>query len=101
MNQIIEHNHRLNLVNYRGPIRASFTLCINNRKPVFISENIVTPLIDMLAVAKKNIHAQIGHMYLCRIMLISFLKEHQNVLTYGKLLYYLKKKRLLVSEEFA
>jgi putative transposase len=73
--KIIEHDHRLKLVDYTGQVRASFTLCIKNRIPVFVNANIVNPFIDMLAAARKQHH--------CANWAYVFMPDHVHIVLEG------------------
>ena len=50
----MEKKHRLPLACYIGPIRASFTLCIQNRHPIFVNAEIVNLFVNTLNDAKRQ-----------------------------------------------
>ncbi|EKE00781.1 MAG: hypothetical protein ACD_21C00275G0002, partial [uncultured bacterium] len=72
---IIENKHRLDLACYEGMMRASFTLCIKNRKPVFTNANIVEILLIFLKSLLENTRVLTGFTCLCPIIFILFWKE--------------------------
>jgi len=60
---ILEKKHRLDLSCYAGYVRASFTICIKNRKHVFINPYIVENFIDIFASSIKQ-HLCVNWVYL-------------------------------------
>jgi len=48
MEKIYEKQHRLPRDYYRGQVNVAFTACILNKKPFFLSDKIVDPMVGML-----------------------------------------------------
>ncbi len=60
---ILEKKHRLDLSCYKGHARASFTICIKNRKPVFTSNYVVENFIGIFTSSIKK-HSCVNWVYL-------------------------------------
>jgi len=60
---ILEKKHRLDLSCYTGHVRASFTVCIKNRKRVFTNSHIVENFTNILDESIKR-HSCINWVYL-------------------------------------
>ena len=72
---IIEKKHRLHVSCYRGYIRASFTLCVNQRHPVFLKADIVKEVTNIFAVAIKK--------YCCVNLVYLFMPDHFHCILEG------------------
>ncbi|MBU0744040.1 MAG: transposase [Gammaproteobacteria bacterium] len=73
---IIEKRHRLDMVCYKGMVRASFTLCIKDRKPVFTREDIVQ---NFTGIFEKCIRK-----YSCFNWIYLFMPDHFHFILEGK-----------------
>lgn len=76
MQKAIEHRHRLNLSNYKGLVRASFTLCIKEKKKVFIQNNIVNCFVKILNETRKK--------YACTNWAYVFMPDHIHIVLEGE-----------------
>jgi len=72
---IIERKHRLELSCYAGLARASFTLCIKNRVPVFNNAEIVQNFVDIFQVSIKK-HGCVNWVYI-------FMPDHMHFILEG------------------
>ena len=72
---IIERKHRIDQSCYEGLIRASFTLCIHERKPVFTKTDIVEILLIFPKAPLESTHVLTGFTCLCLTISILFWKE--------------------------
>ena len=74
--KIKERKHRLPRETYKGRVRCAFTLCVCNKRTLFISDGIFHTVEDMLsgALVKANCDA---HIYL-------FMPDHCHLLIEGK-----------------
>ena len=74
--KIKERKHRLPREAYKGRIRCAFTLCVHNKRTLFVSDHVFHTVEDMLldASAKANCDA---HIYL-------FMPDHGHLLIEGK-----------------
>jgi len=70
-----EKKHRLDLGCYEGEIRASFTLCIQGRKQVFITSDIVKNFATILEDSAKK-HSCVNWIYL-------FMPDHFHCVLHG------------------
>jgi len=75
MNNITEKKHRLPLLNYRGEVRASFTICIKKHFPVFTNTAIVDLFVDTLGSARKK--------YFCVNWAYVFMPDHVHIVLEG------------------
>lgn len=74
--KIKERKHRLPREAYIGRVRRSFTICVLDKKVLFISDHVFRAMVDMLkdALNKSNCDA---HIYL-------FMPDHWHLLIEGK-----------------
>ncbi|SRR3989339_1299317 len=75
MIKIREKHHRLSLSHYLGLIRASFTICIRHRTPVFIEPNIVNQFTEILHISCKT--------YFCSNWVYVFMPDHVHLAIEG------------------
>jgi REP element-mobilizing transposase RayT len=74
--KIKERKHRLSKETYKGRVRCAFTICVYNKRALFVSDYIFRIMEDMLlaALVKTNCDA---HIYL-------FMPNHCHLLIEGK-----------------
>jgi REP element-mobilizing transposase RayT len=74
--KIKERKHRLSREAYKGRVRCAFTVCVDNKRTLFVSNDIFHTMEDMLldALVKANCDA---HIYL-------FMSNHCHILVEGK-----------------
>lgn len=70
-----EKKHRLPLDCYRGRVRASFTLCIENKTAFFTEEIIVNKFLEILGEA--------GNKYDCKNWVYTFMPDHLHLVLEG------------------
>ena len=70
-----EKKHRLYLDCYEGRVRATFTLCVERRKVLFIEKLIVNKFLEYLSEAKNN--------YDCKNLVYIFMPEHLHLVLEG------------------
>jgi len=75
MKTIIGKKHRLNLKEYCGIIRASFTICVNHSSPVFINPDIPKLFVGTLKEAKQK--------YSCINWIYVFMPDHMHLILEG------------------
>lgn len=75
MKFIIEKKHRLALPNYCGLIRASFSIWIKNRIPVFTDNVIVSSFVEILRTAREK--------YICENWAYVFMPDHVHIVLEG------------------
>jgi putative transposase len=74
--KIREQPHRLNLSQYLGLVRASFTICIQNRLPVFIEPSIVNKFAEILRISCKK--------HFCLNWAYVFMPDHVHIVIEGR-----------------
>ena len=62
---------------YKGKIRATFTMCIENSKPAFVERVVVDEFVDVLTQAKDK--------YNCINWVYIFMPDHLHLILEGKL----------------
>ena len=72
----LEKKHRLSLPCYEGHVRASFTMCIKNRQPIFVNSQIIDNFLDIFNSSIKKHHC-INWIYL-------FMPDHMHLILEGK-----------------
>jgi REP element-mobilizing transposase RayT len=60
---ILEKKHRLNPLCYKGYVRASFTVCIKNRRSVFVQDDIVKGFVNIFESSIRQ-HLCVNWVYL-------------------------------------
>jgi putative transposase len=75
MKKPTEKPHRLEISNYYGLKRCSFTMCIKNRTPVFSNHEIVNLFLDFLREATAK--------YRCINWIYVFMPDHVHILLEG------------------
>jgi len=73
---IKEKKHRLPLSMYQGQVRITFTLCVENKRPLFVEKVIVDKFIEILREAKDK--------YDCRNWGYIFMPDHLHLVLEGK-----------------
>jgi REP element-mobilizing transposase RayT len=71
-----EKPHRLPRDRYRGQVSVAYTVCIENRLPLFTHGNVVTVAIDRLTRSAQK--------HDCNILIYCFMPEHLHLITRGK-----------------
>jgi len=72
---IREKTHRLPRKCYRGRVAAAFTLCIKDRKPLFIDSTVVNIFTEILKNAAADHH--------CQIPAYCFMPDHVHIIATG------------------
>lgn len=71
----IEKKHRLPLDSYKGRVVATFTLCVENKKPCFTEKAIVDKFLEILIEAKNK--------YDCKNAVYVFMPDHLHLILEG------------------
>src|SRR3989339_1852281 len=74
-NDVKEKKHRLSLPCYKGQARVTFTLCIEDRKPLFTQKNIVKKFTEILKAAEDKFD--------CKNWVYIFMPDHLHLITEG------------------
>ena len=73
---IRERRHRLSLNLYKGKVRATFTLCVEGRKGLFVEKAVVDRFLNALVESKNR--------YNCVNWLYIFMPDHLHLILEGK-----------------
>ena len=74
--KIKEHKHRLSREAYKGRVRCAFTICVLNKRMLFVTEQIFRSMEDMLLDSLNK--------FTCDADIYLFMPDHSHLLIEGK-----------------
>lgn len=74
--KIKEHKHRLSREAYKGRVRCAFTICVLNKRTLFVTEQIFRSMENMLLDSLNK--------FMCDADIYLFMPDHSHLLIEGK-----------------